>query len=311
MKKSSTIAALAGALAKAQGQFPAIERTAKVDFTTKSGAKIKYSYAPLPDIIKACKKPLSDNELSLMQHIWTRGKDEKVVIETVLCHSSGEWVSSSFTMTGNANDPQAMGSLITYGRRYGMSSILGISADEDDDALSQRQPDKPAQYKPQMKDGSPLNQPPEKPSNQWHWCDEHDTEFFKSPKMKSYAHLVKDKEGNNIYDENGKPLWCHEHREPEPPQSTEKPTNPKALGVIVSSKDKESLLSQYIDEEAKADLISSMESNKVTENWLFDYIVGKHYKKLTDKTGVFHYEFIEKEWLSDIYTAMEAQPSMM
>jgi len=147
MKRTATIGALAGALAKAQGQFPPIERTAKVDFATRAGAKIKYSYAPLPDIIKACKKPLSDNELSVMQHIYTRG-DDRVVIETVLAHSSGEWVSSCFTMVGESKDPQAMGSLITYGRRYGYSSILNISADEDDDALSQMdgkekgQPDK-------------------------------------------------------------------------------------------------------------------------------------------------------------------------
>jgi len=226
MKKSDTIATLAGALAKAQGQFPAIERTSKVDFTTKSGAKIKYSYAPLPDIIKACKKPLSDNELSVMQHIWTRGKDERVVIETVLCHSSGEWVSSSFTMTGTANDPQAMGSLITYGRRYGLSSILGVSADEDDDALSQKA-EAPAQFKPPMKDGSPLNQPPGKPPEksptQEHWCKEHDTEFFMKGKMKSFAHPVKDSEDNQTYDGNGKPLWCQEHT-PEPSQSTQSPT---------------------------------------------------------------------------------------
>jgi len=291
MKKSNTIAALAGALTKAQGQFPGIERTAKVDFTTKSGAKIKYSYAPLSDIIKACKKPLSDNELSLMQHIWTRGKDGKIVIETVLCHSSGEWVSSSFTI-GNAGDPQAMGSLMTYGRRYGMSSILGISADEDDDALSQRHPEKSTPEKPVQ------DKPTMVPDGQ-HWCQEHDTEFFMKGKMKSFAHPVKDKEGNQIYDENGKPVWCYKHTEPPPEatESTEKPTK----GEFSKP--------HCIDEEAKADLISSMESNNTTEAWLSDYIVEKYHKKLTDKAGGFHYEFIENEWLLGIYDAMDEPPS--
>ena len=82
----------------------------------------------------------------------------------------------------------------------------------------------------------------------------------------------------------------------EPPESTRKPTKGEYSG-----KTKEGC----IDEEAKADLISSMESNGVTENWLFDYIVGKYHKKLTDKAGVFHYEFIEKDWLPGIYDAME------
>jgi len=45
-----------------------------------------------------------------------------------------------------------------------------------------------------------------------HWCEEHQTNFFKRGKMKSYAHPIGDTGG-----------WCHEHT-PESPQSTRKPS---------------------------------------------------------------------------------------
>jgi len=188
MEKSESITALAGALAKAQSQFPPIERTEKVDYATRSNAKIKYSYAPLSEIIKACKKALGENELSVVQAI--HSEDGRVIIETMLAHSSGEWLSSSYNIVGQASDPQTMGSLITYGRRYGLSGMLNIAADEDDDAK---------------------NVPESKPVDKTeHWCAEHNTAFFKRGKMKSYAHPIGDTG-----------TWCYERtpsdwKEPKP-----------------------------------------------------------------------------------------------
>lgn len=133
MNKSESIKSLLEALSKMQ--IPSIKRTQKVDFMTKGGAKIKYSYASLPEIIEACRQPMAVNGLAISQLIST--VEDKVCVETLLGHTSGEWLSSTFIMPGEAhNNPQEMGSLITYARRYSLSAILNIAADEDDDALS-------------------------------------------------------------------------------------------------------------------------------------------------------------------------------
>jgi hypothetical protein len=52
----------------------------------------------------------------------------------VLSHESGEWIQSSLSLPLAKHDPQGVGSAITYGRRYGLSAIVGIVADVDDDA---------------------------------------------------------------------------------------------------------------------------------------------------------------------------------
>jgi len=57
-------------------------------------------------------------------------------LETVLMHASGEWVSSELAINPIKNEPQAIGSALTYARRYALSAILGIATDEDDDAES-------------------------------------------------------------------------------------------------------------------------------------------------------------------------------
>jgi hypothetical protein len=48
-------------------------------------------------------------------------------------HKSGEWLGSHFTMKPVKNDPQGIGSCITYMRRYALAAILGLNIDEDDD----------------------------------------------------------------------------------------------------------------------------------------------------------------------------------
>jgi hypothetical protein len=51
-------------------------------------------------------------------------------------HKSGEWLGSHFTMKPMKNDPQGIGSCITYMRRYALAAILGLNIDEDDDGNS-------------------------------------------------------------------------------------------------------------------------------------------------------------------------------
>ena len=55
------------------------------------------------------------------------------MVETVLAHESGEWISGELLLPLTKADAQGVGSAITYGRRYGLAAIVGIVADEDDD----------------------------------------------------------------------------------------------------------------------------------------------------------------------------------
>jgi hypothetical protein len=56
----------------------------------------------------------------------------RVTVTTILAHSSGEFISEALTMTAAQNTPQGVGSTITYGRRYGLASMVGIAPEDDD-----------------------------------------------------------------------------------------------------------------------------------------------------------------------------------
>ena len=58
-----------------------------------------------------------------------------VCVTTTLMHSSGQWLRSKVKLPLSKKDAQGVGAAITYGRRYGLSAIVGI-AQYDDDAQS-------------------------------------------------------------------------------------------------------------------------------------------------------------------------------
>jgi hypothetical protein len=59
---------------------------------------------------------------------------DRIGVETVIYHSSGDSIDSRFTVSLTKNDPQGAGSAITYCRRYALTSMLGLNVEEDDDA---------------------------------------------------------------------------------------------------------------------------------------------------------------------------------
>lgn len=133
MPCSPTIEALTGALAKAQGQFPAIgkDKTAKIQ--TKAGAAYSYTYADLATILAAIRKPLSDNALAILQPVHVTGRT--VSVTTILAHGSGQWVADVLDMPiADPTDARSVASAMTYSRRYGLIALLGIApADGEDD----------------------------------------------------------------------------------------------------------------------------------------------------------------------------------
>lgn len=128
MNKSETITDIAKALSKFQSEVSDPERT-------KENAFLKAKYVTLDSLLQAVRPVLADNGLSFLQ-IPSTAKDEVTVV-TMLLHNSGEWFESDpFTLPLMKKDPQGVGSVVTYARRYSLSSILGVAWDEDDDAQS-------------------------------------------------------------------------------------------------------------------------------------------------------------------------------
>lgn len=123
--QSETIGKLAEALSKAQGVIENAKKESENPF-------FKSHYADLSSVWEVARKPLSDNGLAVSQLPETC-EGNKIKLRTILMHSSGEWVCSEFDMPYIKADPQAVGSALTYARRYALAAIVGIVADEDDD----------------------------------------------------------------------------------------------------------------------------------------------------------------------------------
>lgn len=144
MQKSDSIKELATALAKAQGQ---LENASKASVNPH----FKSKYADLAEVINTIRPVFAEHGLSVMQ---CPSFDAGIVsVETVLMHSSGEFIASTVSAPVSKQDAQGVGSAITYCRRYALAAVAGI-AQEDDDANGAvgKAPQKPASSKKQ-----PLN----------------------------------------------------------------------------------------------------------------------------------------------------------
>jgi hypothetical protein len=132
MKTSEQINDLCTALSKAQG----IMAVAKFDsvnpfFSDAKAGKIA-KYASLAQVWEVARKPLTDNGLSVIQPV--EEHEHGIMVTTRLLHVSGQWIESSITMPLDKRTSQAVGSAISYGRRYSLAAMVGVVADDDDDA---------------------------------------------------------------------------------------------------------------------------------------------------------------------------------
>lgn len=121
---------LAAALAKAQRAMGAATKDRTADVRSDKGA-YKYTYATLAAVWESIREPITSNGLSVVQQVSTSA--EGVAVVTTLAHESGESVSAETRMPVGLKTPQGYGSAITYARRYGLSGLVGVVADEDDD----------------------------------------------------------------------------------------------------------------------------------------------------------------------------------
>lgn len=128
MEQSSSIASLAKALIAFQKEVPVIEKNAENPF-------FRSAYASLDGIIATIKPVLAKNGLAVSQMPCGENK-----LKTLLIHESGEFIGDEASTLPVKQDPQGLGSAITYMRRYALCAILGIAAEDDDDGNEASKP---------------------------------------------------------------------------------------------------------------------------------------------------------------------------
>jgi len=123
MTHSEQINELATALAKAQGQIEGAKKDAANPF-------FKSKYADLASVWDACRSALAVNGLAVIQSPSADGM--RVSVDTLLTHGSGQWMAGTVSVTAKEDTPQAIGSAITYLRRYALQSFVGVAPEDDD-----------------------------------------------------------------------------------------------------------------------------------------------------------------------------------
>lgn len=121
MKKSESIKAIGAALKVFHVKVEDIKKTADNPF-------FKSKYAPLDEILPSIQLPLDEAGL-----VFTQFPDEDSLTTLLMHPESGEWMEASYNIHPAQATPQAIGSAITYARRYALCSILGLNIVADDD----------------------------------------------------------------------------------------------------------------------------------------------------------------------------------
>lgn len=148
MKRSENIVEFSKALSAFNAEVGALAKDAENPF-------FKSNYLSLDKIIEETRPILQKHGLSVMQ--FPSGDGSTVSVTTMLLHVSGEYIESDpLTMKPVKNDPQAIGSCVSYARRYSLQAILSLNTGaEDDDGNNASGKNK----------GSQNNQPPKTNNN--------------------------------------------------------------------------------------------------------------------------------------------------
>ena len=131
---SETIGKIAGALAKAQGDMTMVEAKSNNPFFNSK-------YASLAAVLEVALPKLNANGIALVQGNRWDNFDNGFYITSMLMHSSGEWIKSEIRMPISKKDAHGIGAATTYGRRYLLSSMVGVAqADDDGNGAIQQAP---------------------------------------------------------------------------------------------------------------------------------------------------------------------------
>jgi ERF superfamily protein len=137
-RSSETVAALASALAKAQAELvnPEKSLTATIRTGRPGDGERSFRYAPLSSGLDIVHKTLGQHEIATLQTTAIDQTAGMVNLTTTLAHASGEWIASDWPVCPIAEtaNPQRMGAALTYARRYGLFTLVGIAGEDDLDA---------------------------------------------------------------------------------------------------------------------------------------------------------------------------------
>lgn len=127
MDHSDSVQKIASALCKVQAGLKPLRRNADNPF-------FKSNYTDLAGMAEALYPLLAAEGLSVVQG------GNGTSLDTLLLHTSGEWIETSLPMPAESN-PQKLGSVVTYFRRYALAAIVGaVSEGEDDDGNAASHP---------------------------------------------------------------------------------------------------------------------------------------------------------------------------
>ena len=98
-------------------------------------------YMTLDGILDTTRKPLASVGLAVTQRASTHYSDMadgrrivcSIEVTTTLLHESGEFLEGNCEVPVSAPTAHAIGSAMTYARRYGLTALLAISSEQDDD----------------------------------------------------------------------------------------------------------------------------------------------------------------------------------
>ena len=151
MKHSPSITAFSAAFAAAQSEMTGAKKGSR-------NPHFRSSYADLASVMEAVMPALNKHGISLLQFPALNAETHFVTVETRLLHKSGEWISGSMSaLPKDHRNVQAVGSTITYLKRYGLQSMTGCPS-EDDDGNAASPP--PRQQRRQQQRRAPRKQPP-------------------------------------------------------------------------------------------------------------------------------------------------------
>jgi hypothetical protein len=137
-RSSDSVAALAAALAKAQGELANPEKslTATIRGGRPGEGERSFRYAPLASGLDIVRKTLGRHEIATVQTTAIDPAAHVITLTTMLAHASGEWIASDWPVCPVAEtaNPQRMGAALTYARRYALFTLVGIAGEDDLDA---------------------------------------------------------------------------------------------------------------------------------------------------------------------------------
>jgi hypothetical protein len=137
-QSSGSIGSLAAALARAQVELvnPEKSMVASIQPEGRGAAEQVFRYASLSDGLNIIRKTLGQHEIATMQSTSVDHAAGLIRLNTVLAHSSGEWISSDWPVCPleDLASPKRIGAALTYARRYSLFALVGVAGEDDLDA---------------------------------------------------------------------------------------------------------------------------------------------------------------------------------